>query len=174
AAVCVCAAVKPASAQLSHGRSAGHHGGAEFAELIHPQPLLCSHLSTLTTPGLPRRPLFGHHGGMAKQGEVKSGLVVAEITRRGKVARRKDLLVSGCTDWAISVAEREGLIRRIGRGYVALADADPLDVRLVRHRGGSPGGFGICRGPQEMQHSPTAGCVYRADRGQRTGHHRDA
>ncbi|MHA7269838.1 hypothetical protein [Arthrobacter sp. HLT1-20] len=71
---------------------------------------------------------------MAHQEDLNGGTVVAEIARRGKVARRKDLLVSGCTDWAISVAESKGLIRRVGRGYVALPDADPLDVRLAKHQ----------------------------------------
>lgn len=73
-------------------------------------------------------------GDMTKHEETKSSTVVARVALHGKVARRKDLLAAGCTDWAVTVAEREGLLERIGRGYVALPDADPLDIRLATYQ----------------------------------------
>lgn len=60
--------------------------------------------------------------------------VIAEIERFGKVARRKDLLAHGCTDWGLSRAAGSGLIVKVGRGYFALPGADPLDIRLARHQ----------------------------------------
>lgn len=71
---------------------------------------------------------------MTNQSEVKKHSVVDEIAVFGKVARRKDLLARGCTDWSIHVAERDGLITEVARGYFALPGADPLDVRLAQHQ----------------------------------------
>ncbi|NVM99271.1 type IV toxin-antitoxin system AbiEi family antitoxin domain-containing protein [Arthrobacter sp. SDTb3-6] len=65
---------------------------------------------------------------------LNSRSVEEEVAWYGKVARRKDLLVRGCTPWAMKKAEDAGQIQRIGRGYYALPDADPLDVRLARHQ----------------------------------------
>lgn len=66
--------------------------------------------------------------------EFQNGSVVAEIALFGNVARRKDLLARGSTDWRIAVAEREGLVTRVARGYFALPGADPLDIRLAQHQ----------------------------------------
>lgn len=60
--------------------------------------------------------------------------VIAEIERFGKVARRKDLLARGCTDWSLQQAVGAGLIAKVGRGYFALPGADPLDIRLAQHQ----------------------------------------
>ncbi len=59
---------------------------------------------------------------------------MAEIERLGKVARRKDLLSRGCTEWQLKQAEDAGAVRKVGRGYYALPGADPLDVRLAQHQ----------------------------------------
>ncbi len=60
--------------------------------------------------------------------------VVAEIVRLGKVARRKDLLTRGCTDWGLRSAVTAGLIVSVSRGYFALPGAHPLDVRLAQYQ----------------------------------------
>lgn len=57
--------------------------------------------------------------------------VVAEIQRFGKVARRKDLLARGCTDWGLQQAVNSGMIIKVERGYFALPGADPMDIRLA-------------------------------------------
>lgn len=59
---------------------------------------------------------------------------MAEIARFGRVARRKDLVKRGCTDWDLITAERDGLISKVARGYFALPGADPLDIRLAQHQ----------------------------------------
>lgn len=66
--------------------------------------------------------------------ETQNRSVVAEIALFGNVARRKDLLARGSTDWKIAVAEREGLVTRVARGYLALPGADPLDIRLAKYQ----------------------------------------
>jgi len=70
-------------------------------------------------------------GGMA---DSRMRTVVDEVEWYGKVARRKDLVARGCTEWHIRKAVSEGQLRRIDRGYYALPDADPLDVRLALHQ----------------------------------------
>ncbi|WP_186759063.1 type IV toxin-antitoxin system AbiEi family antitoxin domain-containing protein [Arthrobacter alpinus] len=71
---------------------------------------------------------------MVSSKEVKTRSVEDQVAWYGKVARRKDLLAKGCTAWSLKTAEEAGLIRRIARGYYALPDADPLDVRLALHQ----------------------------------------
>ncbi|MBP2411818.1 very-short-patch-repair endonuclease [Arthrobacter stackebrandtii] len=61
-------------------------------------------------------------------------LVVEHIAQFGKVARRRDLIENGCTDWGIAVAQRDGLITKVAPGYFALPGAHPLDVRLAQHQ----------------------------------------
>ena len=60
--------------------------------------------------------------------------VVAEIERLGKVARRKDLLARGCTDWGLAQATEAGHIVKVGRGYFAVPGADPLDIWLAGYQ----------------------------------------
>lgn len=73
-------------------------------------------------------------GGMKNPKAVNIRSVKDEVARYGKVARRRDLLARGCTAWTVKKAEDAGVILRIGRGYYALPDADPLDVRLALYQ----------------------------------------
>lgn len=66
--------------------------------------------------------------------EVEKRSVVTEISRFGKLARRKDLMLRGCTSWDIVVAEQQGLIRKVARGYYALPGVEPLDVFFAQHQ----------------------------------------
>lgn len=60
--------------------------------------------------------------------------MAVEMARLGKVARRKDLLARGCTDWGLACAVKAGRIVPAGRGYFALPGAEPLDIRLAHHQ----------------------------------------
>ena len=68
---------------------------------------------------------------MTKLHGAKPLSVVDELEWFGKVARRKDLVARGCTDWGLQQAVDAGLIIRVDRGYFALPGADPMDIRLA-------------------------------------------
>ncbi|WP_287928615.1 hypothetical protein [Arthrobacter sp.] len=72
--------------------------------------------------------------GMTIQESRKGSTAENAIRAFGTVARRKDLLSRGCTAWDLKQALAGGSIRSVARGYFALPEADPLDLRLARHQ----------------------------------------
>ncbi|RAN77949.1 hypothetical protein B5P43_18100 [Bacillus sp. SRB_336] len=72
--------------------------------------------------------------GMTIQESRKGNTAVNAIRAFGTVARRKDLLLRGCTAWDLKQALARGTIRSVSRGYFALPEADPLDLRLAQHQ----------------------------------------
>lgn len=71
---------------------------------------------------------------MTLSAAAKYRSVADEVAWFGKVARRKDLLVRGCTAWSLKQAVSAGIISQVGRGYYALPDADPLDIHLALYQ----------------------------------------
>lgn len=71
---------------------------------------------------------------MTLSAAAKNRSVADEVAWFGKVARRKDLLVRGCTAWSLKQAVSAGIISQVGRGYYALPDADPLDIHLALYQ----------------------------------------
>ncbi|MGA7206620.1 MAG: type IV toxin-antitoxin system AbiEi family antitoxin domain-containing protein [Specibacter sp.] len=112
--------------------------------------------------------------------DSKMRAVVEAVEWYGKVARRKDLVDRGCTEWHIRKAVSDGQLRQIGRGYYALPDADLLDVRLALYQArrtcltkAEQLGLWIIR-PPEMPHvaaahgRPVPGCVVHKVKGPQT------
>lgn len=53
----------------------------------------------------------------------------------GTVARRKELVAHGCTDWQLRRAVELGRIKIVAPGYYGLINAHPVDVYLAKYQG---------------------------------------
>ncbi|PYI68378.1 hypothetical protein CVV68_06075 [Arthrobacter livingstonensis] len=96
------------------------------------------------------------------------------------VARRKDLVAAGCTDWELRQAELQGRIKTVAPGHFGLPHADPLDVFLAQHQGrrtclnkAKKIGLWVIREPEQthvaVAHGrPVPGCVVHRVRGGQT------
>lgn len=69
---------------------------------------------------------------MTRPSKHKARPITDAVAAFGNVARRKDLLARGYSDWQLKQALDAGELNSIARGYYALPDADPLDIRLAQ------------------------------------------